>query len=86
VFAFNFNFPNKDIIQPIMHLNWSLPISIASDKNIVQNLLPLTVNIPSYFVLSNAANNLISMSKGSVSQWSYVMTGAATVSAGLFGS
>jgi len=47
VYAFNFNFPNQDIIQPIMYLNWSLPISITSDKTIVQNLLPLSIEIPS---------------------------------------
>jgi len=47
VYVFNFNFPNQDIIQPIMHLNWSLPISITEDKTIVQNLLPLNVEIPS---------------------------------------
>jgi len=47
VYEFNFNFPNQDIIEPIMHLNWSLPISITSDKTIVQNLLPLSVKISS---------------------------------------
>jgi len=68
VYEFNFNFPQQDIIQPIMHLNWTLPISITWDKTIVQNLLPLTVNIPSYFVLSAADNNLASISTGTVSQ------------------
>jgi len=47
VYSFNFNLPNQDIIQPIMQLNWSLPISITADKTIVQNLLPLSVEIPS---------------------------------------
>jgi len=47
VYTFNFNFPNQDIIQPIMHLSWSLPISITSDKTIVQNLLPSSVEFPS---------------------------------------
>jgi len=67
VYAFNFNFPLQDIIQPIMHLNWSLPISIIWDKTIVQDLLPLTIDFPSYFVLSNADNSLVAMSTDTVS-------------------
>jgi len=69
-----------------MHLNWSLPISITSDNTIIQNLLPLTVDIPSYFALSTADNNLIAMCKSSVSQWSYVINGAAILSATLSGA